>query len=51
MELILSAAGTPSEGQQCLAGLLSGFRSGTLGQATFRATVEQILQLRASLPA
>jgi beta-N-acetylhexosaminidase len=51
MQLILSAAGTPSEGQQCLAGLLSGLRSGTLGQSTFRTTVGQILQLRASLPA
>jgi beta-N-acetylhexosaminidase len=51
MELILSAAGTPSEGQQCLAGLLGGFRSGMLGQTTFRAAVTQILQLRAGLPA
>jgi beta-N-acetylhexosaminidase len=51
MELILSAAGTPSEGQQCLAGLLSGLRSGTLGQSTFLTTVAQILQLRATLPA
>ena len=51
MELILSAAGTPSEGQQCLAGLLGGYRSGTLGQTAFRTTVAQILQLRASLPA
>jgi beta-N-acetylhexosaminidase len=51
MELILSAAGNPSEGQQCLAGLLGGYRSGTLGQSTFRATIAQILQLRASLPA
>jgi beta-N-acetylhexosaminidase len=51
MELILSAAGNPSEGQQCLAGLLGGFRSGTLSQSTFRTTVAQILQLRASLPA
>ena len=51
MELILSSDGTPTEGQQCLAGLLNGFRSGTLGRATFRATVAQILQLRAGLPA
>jgi beta-N-acetylhexosaminidase len=51
MELILSATGTPSEGQQCLAGLLSGFRSGTLGRTTFRTTVAQILHLRAGLPA
>jgi len=51
MELILSTAGSPSEGQQCLAGLLGGYRSGTLGQSTFNATVAQILQLRASLPA
>ncbi len=51
MQLILSAAQTPTEGQQCLAGLLSGFRSGALSKATFRATVAQILQLRASLPA
>jgi beta-N-acetylhexosaminidase len=51
MQLILSAAQTPTEGQQCLAGLLGGFRSGALSKATFRATVAQILQLRAGLPA
>jgi beta-N-acetylhexosaminidase len=51
MQLILSAAQTPSEGQRCLDGLLSGFRTGKLPRATFRATVAQILLLRASLPA
>ncbi|HUA40675.1 MAG TPA: glycoside hydrolase family 3 N-terminal domain-containing protein [Streptosporangiaceae bacterium] len=51
MQLILSAAQTPTEGQQCLAGLLSGFRSGALSKSAFRATVAQILRLRASLPA
>jgi beta-N-acetylhexosaminidase len=51
MQLILSAAQTPSEGQRCLGGLLGGFRSGKLSRATFRATVAQILQLRASLRA
>jgi len=51
MQLILSAGQTPSEGQRCLGGLLGGFRSRKLNRATFRATVAQILQLRASLPA
>ena len=51
MQLILSAEQTPSEGQRCLDGLLSGFRTGELSKATFRAAVVQILQLRASLPA
>jgi beta-N-acetylhexosaminidase len=51
MQLILSAAQTPSEGQRCLDGLLSGFRTGKLPRAIFRATVAQILLLRASLPA
>jgi beta-N-acetylhexosaminidase len=51
MQLILSAAQTPSEGQRCLDGLLTGFRSGQLTRAAFRATVAQILLLRASLPA
>ena len=51
MQLILSAGQTPSEGQRCLDGLLGSFRSGKLSRAAFRATVTQILQLRASLPA
>jgi beta-N-acetylhexosaminidase len=51
MQLILSAAQTPSEGQRCLDGLLTGFRSGQLTRGAFRATVAQILLLRASLPA
>jgi len=51
MELILSAAGSPSEGEQCLAGLLGGLHSGTLGQSAFQTTVAQILTLRAGLPA
>jgi beta-N-acetylhexosaminidase len=51
MQLILSAEQAPSEGQRCLNGLLGGFRSGKLSRAAFRATVAQILQLRASLPA
>jgi beta-N-acetylhexosaminidase len=51
MQLILAASQSPGEGEQCLGALLGGFRNGKLARATFRATVAQILQLRASLPA
>jgi beta-N-acetylhexosaminidase len=51
MQLILAASQAPSEGEQCLSALLSGFRSRELGRATFRTTVAQILQLRATLRA
>jgi beta-N-acetylhexosaminidase len=51
MQLILSAAQTPTEGQQALAGLQSGFNDGTLSQSVFLATVTQILTLRSTLPA
>ena len=50
MELILSAAGTVTEGSQCASGLLSGYQSGKLNHATFKAAVAQILALRKSLP-
>ncbi len=51
MELILSAAGTVTEGSQCASGLLSGYQSGKLNHAAFQAVVAQILALRKSLPA
>jgi beta-N-acetylhexosaminidase len=50
MELILSAGETPQEGVDCLDGLESGYTSGKLGSATFKADVAQILTLRKGLP-
>ncbi len=50
MDVILSAGGTISEGSQCVNGLLSGYRNGTLSHAAFLAAVARILALRASLP-
>jgi beta-N-acetylhexosaminidase len=50
MELILSAAQTPAEGEDALAGLETGFNNGSLSQSTFLAAVTQILTLRSGLP-
>jgi beta-N-acetylhexosaminidase len=50
MQLILSAAQTPTEGEDALAGLEGGLTSGALGSSTFQATVTQILTLRSTLP-
>ncbi len=51
MDVILSAAGTVSEGSQCASGLLSGYQNGKLGHAAFLAAVARILALRKGLPA
>jgi beta-N-acetylhexosaminidase len=48
MQLIL-ASDSLSQGTQCLQALASGYRDGRLPAAAFRATVTQILVLRASL--
>ena len=50
MELILSAAQTPTEGEDAQAGLESGLSSGALGRSGFLGTVTQILTLRSTLP-
>ena len=50
MQLILSAAQTPTEGENALAGLQAGFSNGTLSSSVFLATVTQILTLRSTLP-
>jgi beta-N-acetylhexosaminidase len=51
MDLILCAAGSPSQGQAALGGLEHGYLNGTLNHAAFQAAVARILALRASLPA
>lgn len=51
MDVILSAAGTVTEGSQCASGLLSGYQNGKLGHAAFLAAVARILALRKGLPA
>jgi beta-N-acetylhexosaminidase len=48
MQLIL-ASDSLSQGTQCLDALAAGYRNGSLPSASFRATVTQILMLRASL--
>ncbi len=48
MQLIL-ASDSLSQGTQCLEALATGFRNGSLPAPAFRATVTQILMLRASL--
>ena len=48
MQLIL-ASGSVGQGEQALAGMATGYRNGSLPAAAFQTTVEQILQLRASL--
>jgi beta-N-acetylhexosaminidase len=51
MELILAAGETPTEGEQTLDGLETGYGDGKLAKSTFQAAVAQILALRQSLPA
>jgi beta-N-acetylhexosaminidase len=51
MDLILCAAGSPSQGQAAMSGLEHGYLNGTLNHAAFQAAVARILALRASLPA
>lgn len=48
MELILASASV-GQGEQSLAGLVTGYRDGSLPKADFQSTVEQILAMRASL--
>jgi beta-N-acetylhexosaminidase len=48
MQLIL-ASDSLSQGTQCLDALAGGYKSGSLARAAFRATVTQILTLRAGL--
>jgi len=50
MQLILSAAQTPTEGTQALAGLQAGLSTASLSLSDFQATVTQILTLRSTLP-
>ena len=49
MDLILCSAQRPGEGDQARAALSTGYRDGTLNQASFRAAVQRVLELRASL--
>jgi len=49
MELILASGESASEGEQSMDALEGAYKSGTLGGPTFRASVTQILQLRAGL--
>ena len=48
MQLIL-ASDSVGQGTQCLAGLKTGYSDGSLPQAAFRSTVDQILALRKTL--
>ena len=50
MDLLLCSDHRVAEGQQALAGLVAGYRSGQLSRATARAAVARILALRGSLP-
>jgi beta-N-acetylhexosaminidase len=50
MQLILSAAQTPTEGTEALAGLQAGLSTASLSLLDFQATVTQILNLRSTLP-
>ena len=50
MQLILSAAQSPTEGEAAMAGLEAGLTSATLSSSGFQATVTQILTLRSGLP-
>jgi len=51
MELILAASQSTGEGVDCMDALRSALGDGRLAATGFRASVAQILQLRASLPA
>jgi len=50
MDLLLCSDHRVAEGEQALAGLAAGYRSGQLSHASGRAAVTRILALRASLP-
>ncbi len=49
MDLLLCAAGNPNEGVSAMKSLAAGYRSKALNNASFKAAVERILALRASL--
>jgi beta-N-acetylhexosaminidase len=49
MDLILCAAQRPGQGYQARVALAKGYQGGTLDQAPFRAAVQRVLELRASL--
>ncbi len=50
MDLLLCSGHRVAEGQQALAGLAAGYRSGQLSVVSSRAAVARILALRGSLP-
>ena len=50
MDLLLCSDHRVAEGEQALAGLAAGYRSGQLSRASARAAVARILALRGSLP-
>jgi beta-N-acetylhexosaminidase len=50
MDLLLCSENRVTEGQQALAGVVAGYRSGQLSRASGQAAVARILALRASLP-
>ena len=49
MDLILCSGQTVGEGQEAMSGLASSYRDGTLSHAAFKASLQRILALRASL--
>jgi hypothetical protein len=50
MDLLLCSDHRVAEGQQALAGLLTGYRSGQLSRASAQAAVARVLALRGRLP-
>ncbi len=50
MDLLLCSEGNVSEGESAMSSLETGYRSGALDSAAFKAADERILALRASLP-
>ena len=50
LDLLLCSDHRVAEGEQALAGLAAGYRSGQLSHASGRAAVTRILALRGSLP-
>jgi beta-N-acetylhexosaminidase len=50
MDLLLCSVQHVSEGTEALAGLVNAYRDGTLNRSKFRASVQKVIALRASLP-
>jgi beta-N-acetylhexosaminidase len=50
MDLLLCSEGNVSEGESAMSSLETGYRSGALDSAAFKAADERLLALRASLP-